>query len=92
MARSLSELCSRPGVASFVLQGDRRQIADRRKVRRGGRRADDVEPINELDMRAIAIRRVIPNSRTERAEPMFTPFSDTQRHRVMMSAVRRTSE
>ena len=92
MASSLSELCSRPHVASFALQGDRRQIADRRKVRRGGRRTDDVEPINELDMRAIAIRRVIPNSKVERTEPIFTPFSGTQRHRVTMSAVRRTSE
>ena len=59
MATSLSDLCSRPDdIASFVMQDDRRQTADRRRARRGGRRADDVDAVADpVDLRAIAMRR-----------------------------------
>ena len=61
MVSSLSDLCSRMnGTASLVLQGDRRQMPDRRRARRGGRRADDVNlAADELDMRSVAIRRTL---------------------------------
>lgn len=92
MASSLSELCSHAGVASLVLQGDRRQITDRRKVRRGGRRADDVEPVIELDLRAIAIRRAGPTAGFERsAESLASSLGGSHRHRVL-AASRRGAE
>jgi hypothetical protein len=48
---------------SLVVQVDRRQVTDRRKARRGGRRADDVNPATDpLDMRSVAIRRALVNS------------------------------
>jgi hypothetical protein len=61
MVTSLSELCARmQAVTSLVVQVDRRQVADRRKTGRGGRRADDVNPaLDPLDMRSVAIRRAI---------------------------------
>jgi hypothetical protein len=47
-------------VTYLVVQVDRRQVADRRKTGRGGRRADDVNPaLDPLDMRSVAIRRAI---------------------------------
>lgn len=63
MVTSLSDFCARHAAASLVMQADRRQVSDRRKTRRGGRRADDVTPAPDaLDMRAVAIRRAVPGS------------------------------
>jgi hypothetical protein len=63
MVTSLSDLCTRMNVASLVVQVDRRQVADRRKMQRGGRRADDVNPaVDPLDMRSVAIRRTLTSS------------------------------
>jgi hypothetical protein len=64
MVTSLSDLCAHvDAVASLVVQADRRQTADRRKTRRGGRRADDINPaVDPLDMRAVAMRRAVPGS------------------------------
>ena len=61
MVTSLSELCARMNaVTSLVVEVDRRQVADRRKAGRGGRRADDVNPaVDPLDMRSVAIRRAM---------------------------------
>ena len=61
MVTSLSELCARMNaVTSLVVEVDRRQVADRRKTGRGGRRADDVNPaVDPLDMRSVAIRRAM---------------------------------
>jgi hypothetical protein len=61
MVTSLSDLCARlNAVTSLVVEADRRQIADRRKTRRGGRRADDANPaIDPLDLRSVAIRRAL---------------------------------
>ena len=61
MVTSLSELCARVNaVTSLVVEVDRRQVADRRKARRGGRRVDDVNPaLDPLDMRSVAIRRAM---------------------------------
>ena len=65
MAISLSDLCSRPDdITSFVMQGERRQTPDRRRTRRGGRRADDLDAVDDpVDLRAIAIRRVSAGAR-----------------------------
>jgi hypothetical protein len=42
---------------------DRRQVADRRRARRGGRRGDDASPaVDPLDMRSVAIRRAVIGS------------------------------
>jgi hypothetical protein len=64
MVTSLSELCARVNVVtSLVVEVDRRQVTDRRRTRRGGRRSDDANPAADpLDMRSIAIRRATVNS------------------------------
>ena len=64
MVTSLSDLCARVNVVtSLVVQVDRRQVADRRKTGRGGRRADDVNAaVDPLDMRSVAIRRAMVTS------------------------------
>ena len=64
MVTSLSELCARVNaVTSLVVEVDRRQVTDRRRTRRGGRRADDVNPaVDPLDMRSVAIRRAVVTS------------------------------
>jgi hypothetical protein len=64
MVTSLSDLCARlNAVTSLVVQVDRRQVADRRKTRRGGRRADDVNASTDpVDMRSVALRRALISS------------------------------
>ena len=63
MVTSLSDLCAQLDVASLVIQADRRQNADRRRTRRGGRRADDIKPaLDALDLRAVAMRRAVAGS------------------------------
>ena len=64
MVTSLSELCACVNaVTSLVVEVDRRQVADRRKTRRGGRRTDDLNPaVDPLDMRSVAIRRAVVTS------------------------------
>jgi hypothetical protein len=64
MVTSLFDLCARANaVTSFVVEVDRRQVEDRRRTRRGGRRADDANlAVDPLDMRSVAIRRAIVNS------------------------------
>jgi hypothetical protein len=64
MVTSLYELCAcANAVTSLVVEVDRRQVADRRKTRRGGRRVDDLNPaVDPLDMRSVAIRRAVVTS------------------------------
>jgi hypothetical protein len=64
MVTSLSDLCARVNaVTSLVVEVDRRQVTDRRRTRRGGRRADDDNPaVDPLDMRSVAIRRAVVTS------------------------------
>lgn len=64
MVTSLSELCACVNaVTSLVVEVDRRQVTDRRRARRGGRRADDADPaVDPLDMRSVAIRRAVVTS------------------------------
>ena len=80
MVTSLSDLCAHFSAAtSLVVQVDRRQVDDRRKARRGGRRADDVNPAADtLDMRSVAIRRAVVDSHLPSVsldEPMHTDAS-----------------
>jgi hypothetical protein len=71
MVTSLSELCAHLDVvASLIVQPDRRQTADRRRTRRGGRRADDINPgADALDMRAVAMRRAVGGSNVSSTRP-----------------------
>jgi hypothetical protein len=87
MVTSLSDLCARlSGTESLVLQGDRRQTPDRRRARRGGRRADDVNPsLDELDMRSVAIRRTLANSGLPVSDPDERSHSEA-RYRAMIPA------
>ena len=64
MVTSLSDLCAHlDPAASLVVQTDRRQTVDRRRTRRGGRRADDLNPaVDPVDLRAVAMRRVVAGS------------------------------
>ena len=64
MVTSLSDFCARLNAStSLVVQADRRQVDDRRRTRRGGRRADDASPaLDQLDMRSVAIRRAVIGS------------------------------
>ena len=84
MVSSLSDLCSRMnGTASLVLQGDRRQMPDRRRARRGGRRADDVNlAADELDMRSVAIRRTLAISQLSSMSASDDPRGEA-RYRVV---------
>jgi hypothetical protein len=65
MVTSLSDLCARlDAVTSLVIEVDRRQVADRRRTSRGGRRAGDSdEAIEPVDLRSVAIRRALANPR-----------------------------
>jgi len=104
MLTSLSDLCARTnGITSLVMQGDRRQVADRRKTRRGGRRADDANPaVDPLDMRSVAIRRALTHSQLPsnsvdaashadaRYSAVVTRVPDPATRRFAMAAGRRT--
>ena len=78
MVTSLSELCARANaVTSLVVEIDRRQVTDRRRTRRGGRRADDVNPaVDPLDMRSVAIRRAVVTSHLPSASVGDTVHAD----------------
>ena len=101
MVTSLSELCARVNaVTSLVVEVDRRQVTDRRRARRGGRRADDVNPaVDPLDMRSVAIRRAVVTSHlpsvsidgTTHADAayMVTHPIDSAAHRLATAAGRR---
>lgn len=86
MVTSLSDLCARlNAVTSLVVQVDRRQIADRRKTRRGGRRADDTSPaVDPLDMRSVAIRRTLGNSHS----PSMSPVDESRADQPYVGAAR----
>lgn len=69
MAKSLYELLSdTSGVFGFIPEPDRRRMADRRRGRRGGRRAGDVEEADGLDLNAIAVNRAMKNLQRKTAE------------------------
>ena len=78
MVTSLSELCARVNVvSSLVVQVDRRQVADRRKTGRGGRRVDDVNlALDPLDMRSVAIRRAMVASHLPSVSVVDTAHAD----------------
>ena len=78
MVRSLSDLCAHANaVTSLVAQVDRRQVADRRKAGRGGRRAEDVNSVvDPLDMRSVAIRRAMVSSHLPSIAAEVTTHAD----------------
>ena len=81
MVTSLSDLCAHlNAVTSLVVQADRRQVTDRRRTRRGGRRVDDVNAATDpLDMRSVAIRRALVSSHLRQTSSVDeTTHADTQ--------------
>jgi len=98
MATSLSDLCSRPdAVTSFVMQGERRQTADRRRTRRGGRRADDIDAVADpVDLRAIAMRRASGARAVSQADTAYDTVTvrpaDVASRRLAVATIRPTAD
>jgi hypothetical protein len=80
MVTSLADFCVRLDAAtSLVVQVDRRQVADRRTTRRGGRRGDDVNAATDpLDMRSVAIRRALISSHPSMSSVDENTHADTR--------------